>query len=153
MDYLAASLAHVRFFTGVDASMDCQCRSLDELLVTPWMVTDVRPDTTMYSFCTITLASGDTMVVRMVAYRDAQGHFAEQSLCHRSRKQKPSPLRYYLRTGSHGVLGHPGTALVHTHSLSRGCLLGNCLQGEKLDARSEPRSHNACHSVNWVRVA
>ena len=47
--YLRAVFAHVRFFASVDSSMHCQCRPLDELLVTARVITDVRSHPGMYT--------------------------------------------------------------------------------------------------------
>lgn len=49
--YLSASFAHVRLLTGVDTLMDCQGRTLNELFATVGIITDVRADTAVNTFC------------------------------------------------------------------------------------------------------
>jgi hypothetical protein len=48
--YLSAALAHVRLLAGVDALMDSQSRSLDELLTAVGILTHVRADATVDTF-------------------------------------------------------------------------------------------------------
>jgi hypothetical protein len=48
--YLAAALAHVRLFASVYTLVDCQRRTLDELLAAVGIIADVRPYAAVNAF-------------------------------------------------------------------------------------------------------
>ena len=49
--YLSTTLTHVRLLAGVDALVDSQCGSLDELLAAVGVVAHVGADATVDTFC------------------------------------------------------------------------------------------------------
>jgi hypothetical protein len=51
MAYLAAAFAHVRLLASVDALVDCQGRTLDELLAAVGVIAHVRADSAVDAFC------------------------------------------------------------------------------------------------------
>lgn len=89
LSYLATLLAHMRLFACVYSGMDCQCRSLDELLSAVGRIAHMRSMTRVDAFCA-TLVRLQTNDESRGIYRDGLNHFAAQSLSHTFHKRKLS---------------------------------------------------------------
>ncbi len=84
--YLATTLAHVRLFTGVDARVYCQRRSLDELLVAARIFADMRSNATMDTFYAQGQSGIDSWAVWDI-HHGVQDHCVVRSLYHKCCRQ------------------------------------------------------------------
>lgn len=122
-------------FARMNTSMDGQRRSLDKLLFASWMVTDVRPNTTVNPFCYHHVISvpQSTVIFKTNAYHDEQDHSCVRNLCYKFGKRRLCFLRYQVRDLLRCSAHHSSQ-----ESIARWSSLGS-----KLDTRSQALASDA----------